>query len=134
VPTMGQLKLVVAVTAASGVGYLGANVMPLMNSAVIDGTVSVVASAGHVGPYGTADQAGNVSEWTEGIHTSYRGDKGGNWLGGSIAATDFGSLATPTNESSGRGFRLTEVPEPSRYLLSLTAIATLLSLRRRLRA
>ena len=36
--TMGQVKLVVAVTAASGVGYLGANVMPVMNSAVMDGT------------------------------------------------------------------------------------------------
>jgi len=98
------------------------------------GTVSVVATAGSTGYYGTFDQAGNVSEWTEGIHdTTYRGDKGGNWAGGSIRADSFGSVNTPTNEGMTRGFRLTTVPEPSRYLLSITAIATLLSLRRRLR-
>ncbi len=95
--------------------------------------VSVVASAGNTSHYGTFDQAGNVSEWTEGVYTTNRGDKGGNWAGGSLRADDFGSNADPTTEYSTRGFRLTAVPEPSRYLLSLTAIATLWSLRRRLR-
>jgi sulfatase modifying factor 1 len=98
-----------------------------------DDTVSVVATAGNTSHYGTFDQAGNVSEWTEGIYTTYRGAKGGNWTGESIRADSFNSVATPTDEGSTRGFRLTAVPEPSRYLLSITAIATLWSLRRRLR-
>ena len=95
-----------------------------------DVTVSVVAGAGNVGPYGTFDQAGNVSEWTEGISSTYRGDKGGTWLGGSVQATEFGSLNTPTNEGSSRGFRLTTLPEPSASLFAACALVTLALLRR----
>ncbi len=94
-----------------------------------DATVSVVATAGNTGQYGTFDQCGNVSEWTEGISGTNRGDKGGDWTGGSIRSDDFGALNGPTNEGSTRGFRLVMVPEPGSVLLSIIALAAIASLR-----
>ena len=67
-------------------------------------------------PYGTFDQGGNVWEWNEAIISgSSRGLRGGasssldvNFLHASLR-----NYFSPTNESYGLGFRVSEVPEPA---------------------
>jgi formylglycine-generating enzyme required for sulfatase activity len=82
-------------------------------------------------PYGTFDQGGNVSEWTEAIlGTSFRQKRGGSFLDtySPMDAADRGYKTTPTYEESTNGFRLVELPEPA--TLSLMALGGLVALRR----
>jgi formylglycine-generating enzyme required for sulfatase activity len=70
-------------------------------------------------PYGTFDQGGNVSEWTEAQYDPPgRGQIGGTWSGDYIFMASH-SLYTnsPANEFSNTGFRVAAVPEPSTWLL-----------------
>ena len=62
-------------------------------------------------PYGTFDQGGNVWEWTEAVVSdSYRGLRGGSFSPiNNIQAASRGSY-NPTEEDSGVGFRVAEVP------------------------
>jgi formylglycine-generating enzyme required for sulfatase activity len=73
-----------------------------------------------LGPYGTFDQAGNVSEWNETLTSpNNRGIRGGDW--GSTAAllrSNLRAFAVPTAGGPGLGFRLVLVPEPSTLLLA----------------
>jgi sulfatase modifying factor 1 len=98
----------------------------------------VGAFAKSASPYGTFDQGGNVSEWTETISTWYgvsaRVIRGGGY------STDYGLLyagyrsfynstlgsgSEPTQESSGIGFRVAAaaVPEPSTMILAAAFVA-----------
>jgi formylglycine-generating enzyme required for sulfatase activity len=98
------------------------------------GNVTTVGSAGPLSQsfYGTSDQGGNVSEWDEANIGGFRG-----WRGG-----QFNSLADPLQSSSRSfigafdeanvtGFRVATVPEPGTLLLTITALATLLTVRRK---
>jgi formylglycine-generating enzyme required for sulfatase activity len=60
--------------------------------------------------YGTFDQGGNVSEWTE-----YSGASlGGSWFFNSVSLqADSNTIAAPSNEAGAFGFRLASIPEPS---------------------
>jgi sulfatase modifying factor 1 len=82
-------------------------------------------------PYGTFDQAGNVSEWTEGTNTdaTFRSSLGGHY--NSTANTPIGLnkyTFDPTTEAGTMGFRVVHVPEP--FTLSLMSISSLLLLKR----
>ncbi|MCC6356654.1 MAG: SUMF1/EgtB/PvdO family nonheme iron enzyme [Verrucomicrobiae bacterium] len=73
--------------------------------------------------YGTFDQGGNVSEWTE---TTYPGNmrvrRGGYWGNGAGSLSSTARDAyIPTQERSDTGFRLAAIPEPP----ALTAAACL---------
>ena len=84
-------------------------------------------------PYGTFDQGGNVWEWNEPIlGPSYRGVWGGSFGSGDFtlrAAIQLG--ISPTDDSSGIGFRVSEVPEPGSAALLLASVVGLLARRRR---
>lgn len=71
-------------------------------------------------PYGTFDQGGNVWEWNEAVISGlYRGLRGGAFDCGndSLHASGRNYGYAPTLESSGVGFRVSEVPEPGSVLL-----------------
>jgi formylglycine-generating enzyme required for sulfatase activity len=73
-------------------------------------------------PYGTSDQGGNVSEWTEfsAALGMSRGNRGGAWNStfGSLLSSA-GTIATATSETDAIGFRVatSAVPEPNQVLL-----------------
>jgi formylglycine-generating enzyme required for sulfatase activity len=91
-----------------------------------------VNDAGGPSPYGTIGQGGNVYEWTEtaldGVNDStseFRARRGGLWedLAGGLVSShrDIGDPAD--FGSSGVGFRVASVPEPSTYALLLMTAA-----------
>ncbi|MGA2033361.1 MAG: SUMF1/EgtB/PvdO family nonheme iron enzyme [Thermoguttaceae bacterium] len=77
--------------------------------------------AGSPGPYGTYDQAGDVSQWTEAdVGGSSRGLRGGTFLSSSIymeASVRFNVI--PSVEASNLGFRVASTPEPGSIALLL---------------
>jgi formylglycine-generating enzyme len=87
---------------------------------------------GSASPYGTFDQGGNVSEWTEAIISTNRGWRGGDFHGGESllnASSRFG--VNPTGSSDATGFRLVVIPEPdTAVLLSMGVLG--LACRRRI--
>ena len=83
-----------------------------------------VTDVGHfsasVGPYGTYDQDGNVSEWNETlVDINIRGVRGGAWSTayGDLMST-LRSAGSPTYEAASVGFREANVPEPSTFALA----------------
>ena len=70
-------------------------------------------------PYGTFDQGGNVWEWNEAIlYGSYRGLRGGAFYDGDYTLlASYRDIYDPTDEISGVGFRVSEVPEPATICL-----------------
>jgi formylglycine-generating enzyme required for sulfatase activity len=91
-------------------------------------------TAGSAGPlsnsfYGTADQAGNVSEWNEAfaigtINNARRGYSGGDFISGFFAfAADFRAMEPADTEKDTRGFRLAMIPEPSSLILAAFGLA-----------
>lgn len=84
-------------------------------------------------PYGTFDQGGNVLEWNEAvIGSSFRGLRGGAWLGASIFLhAVFQDSFVPAREFGFVGFRVATVPEPSTTLLGALAAVGLLLRRKR---
>jgi len=85
-------------------------------------------------------QSGNAWEWMEtefdGVNDSSgssRGLRGGSWSGSSflLPASSRYDFFAPTLESSGVGFRVASVPEPSAVLLTFLAAGASLTRRRR---
>ena len=101
-----------------------------------DGNVTTVGSAAANNYFGTADMAGNVSEWTDAVVGTNRGLRGGSWgsQAGQLASTG-GLNTTPTYESNAgaQGFRLASVavPEPTSLVLTMLAGGVMLIRRRR---
>lgn len=88
----------------------------------LDGNVTTVGSAGVASEsfYGTSDQTGNVSEWTEGLFSEefpLRMVRGGAW--DSRLFTDVSSAiwrpTGPDVEHAVIGFRVATVPEPAGF-------------------
>jgi formylglycine-generating enzyme required for sulfatase activity len=114
-------------------------------SAVYNGVASVPAivdSAGGLSPYGTMGQGGNVFEWTEsafaGTNSSSsesRATRGGYWLDTEVNLRSSGRFnVVPAGESSGIGFRVASVPEPSTYALLLLGAGAVYCWKRRKRS
>jgi formylglycine-generating enzyme len=102
-----------------------------------NGNVTTVGSAGPASAsfFGTYDQAGNVREWTEGLHPLFADSnvsRGGSWVDSSLAASvqRYGGQASV---EQWYGFRLATVPEPSTYVLAALGFAAVLLARRRTR-
>jgi hypothetical protein len=81
-------------------------------------------------PYGTFDQGGNFYEMNEAIVSGvYRNMRGGSfgYFGANMMASDRGFLqSVPTAEGGGKGFRVSQVPEPATFvLLALTGLGML---------
>jgi formylglycine-generating enzyme required for sulfatase activity len=84
-------------------------------------------------PYGTFDQGGNQTEWTETVpRSSRRSLRGGSWADRRFSLRAAAQNANiPTNEFHGVGFRVASIPEPSTMLLGVLVCLGLLRLRRR---
>lgn len=99
-----------------------------------------VTLAGGLSPYGTMGQGGNAWEWEEtdfdlvnDSPSSVRGGRGGDWEGGYINLHALSRASgAPNAVFFDIGFRVAGViPEPSTLLLTITAFATLLTVRRK---
>lgn len=113
-------------TGNSALLWDGSHPLPDINYSMLDVGLYPLTS----GPYGTLDQAGNVWEWTEALHTTpiYRVLRGGSWAGGvadgSSALTR--SFAGPSGGGTDSyGFRLASIPEPSTVALLVIGLATI---------
>ncbi|MHB1036182.1 MAG: formylglycine-generating enzyme family protein [Pirellulales bacterium] len=89
------------------------------------------------GPYGTFDQGGNASEWSERIHywrsTIYRAALGGDWQNGPAVMLSPGGFGAgqPGTGYGNIGFRVVSVPEPGSLTILLVGAMTLLAYARR---
>jgi formylglycine-generating enzyme len=132
--TQSDTAPTVATANATGdVSNPGTNVANYNNGAdwnSLDGNVTTVGGAAANNYFGTADQGGNLAEWTQLISGSNRGRRGGSWLSpetGLAATTSVASAAT--GESFDIGFRVASIPEPSAVLLG--GLGLLMVMRRR---
>lgn len=85
--------------------------------------------------YGTFDQGGNVSEWTEAIvrFGTDRGMRGGSYSGyATELQAAYRDASSPSYEHSRIGFRVVQaVPEPSSLIALTVGLVSLAGLRRR---
>ena len=133
-----DLPTLATADAAGNINNPGANVANYLQGAdwnTQNGNVTTVGSAGSAsaGFFGTHDQAGNVREWTEGLHPLFADSnvmRGGSWVDSSLAASlqRYGGQASVEHWY---GFRLATVPEPSAYVLAAMGFAAMLLARRR---
>jgi formylglycine-generating enzyme required for sulfatase activity len=82
--------------------------------------------------YGTNDQGGNVSEWSDDVSAQLRRVFGGSWYDPAIrmSTTSF-YYAGETGEYGNRGFRVASVPEPSALSLAMVFSTALCARRKR---
>ncbi len=106
-----------------------------------DGNLTTVGSALAVNYFGTADQAGNVHEWTDAVLRSSRVLRGGSWAFNSTYLPAINSISSsPSNEFNYVGFRVASVvasvpvPEPGTFLPAAVLVMGALLRRRRGRA
>jgi hypothetical protein len=83
-------------------------------------------------PYGTYDQGGNVSEWTE-MGGVCRFVRGGDYVSQSLLAADNRGDPFVTDHSAWLGFRVSEVPEPASMAILAVGSIGMLMRRRGLR-
>ncbi len=84
--------------------------------------------------YGTFDQGGNVWEWNDAvINGDSRGLRGSSWLEiyESLLTSPVRSLSYPSDEDTGVGFRIVNVPEPTSWVLTMLAGGVILVRRKR---
>ncbi len=94
------------------------------------GTVTLGASAASTSPYGTYDQSGNVSEWTETTRGLAHIVRGGAFEDSAGYVSTSVALEILTGEEFDHlGFRLA-IPEPSSFVMTLLAGGLLLRRRR----
>jgi formylglycine-generating enzyme required for sulfatase activity len=87
--------------------------------------------------YGTADQGGNVFEWTESVVNGGRGWRGGSFNQGVVLLSSTAKNANhPAFGTGFAGFRVATiaVPEPSTYVLAAIGVLGLLAFRRHTRS
>lgn len=112
----------------------GANVANYNNSVVwnnLRGNVTTVGSALAANYFGTADQGGNVWEWTDAVINSSRGLSGGGYSSAEVGLSSrYRGSAAPAGESASIGFRVASVPEPATLILT-AGFGGLLLIRRR---
>jgi formylglycine-generating enzyme required for sulfatase activity len=90
-------------------------------------------------PYGTSDQAGNVSEWNETLFdSSFPGFRGGSWhdpfhLADYLHASGRLAGIGPTFEGDEWGFRVASIPEPTTMCLATLGMLVVLSCTQRCR-
>ena len=98
-----------------------------------NGNVTTVGSAAANNYFGTADQGGNVWEWTDAvIYGSSRVLRGGSYnIGESYLSASGGDESGPTGEFNSLGFRLASVPEPTSIVLTMLAGGVMLVRRKR---
>jgi formylglycine-generating enzyme len=84
-------------------------------------------------PYGTFDQGGNLSEWTETNIDSFLGVRGGSWGGNyyDLLASHRNNSVNPTIGRSNGGFRVACIPEPGSITLFVCGLVGGLVFRRR---
>lgn len=103
---------------------------PSVNALTPVGAFSLASSY-----YGTFDQGGNVSEWTEEIFGSSpggRGVRGGSWSNPmSYTGGNFGDSTAPGNQFQNLGFRVVILPEPGPIALVAIGAALMAVWRRR---
>jgi formylglycine-generating enzyme required for sulfatase activity len=94
---------------------------------VNDGALPVGSYFNAASFYGTFDQAGNASEWTDAIKGTGRSLRGGAWsLEDYYLSSAFGSSLTAGAQDGASGFRvvnLTQIPEPSTFAVILGGMA-----------
>jgi sulfatase modifying factor 1 len=99
-----------------------------------------ITQAGGLSHYGTMGQNGNAAEWTESAFAAPNDDpnegraiRGGNWTQseGLLRSSNRTNSFSPSGSSSGTGFRVASVPEPSTVMLILSAAGFSLLKRRR---
>jgi MYXO-CTERM domain-containing protein len=105
------------------------------------GNLTTVGSALAVNYFGTADQAGNVYEWTDAVLRSSRVLRGGSWAFNSTYLPATNSISSsPSNEFNYVGFRVASVvasvpvPEPGTFLPAAALVVGALLRRRRPRS
>lgn len=104
-------------------------------SPVLDSTLNYLTDVGiYTGSesyYGTFDQGGSVSEWSDAVISgTKRGLRGGSWRTGPLEMRSLDRTSNdPTFESSTIGFRI--VPEPSSSVLVMLGGISMMLLRRR---
>jgi len=84
-------------------------------------------------PYGTFDQAGNLTEWTELVlYETMRQIRGGSFATriGTLHVSNRGNADYPTNDNYGFGFRVSHIPEPASLALLAFGTVTMLTRRR----
>lgn len=120
-------------TPTGDIGNPGANVANYGSSAdwnSVDGNLTTAGSAGSSSAsyYGTFDQAGNVTEWTDSYYTNpaYRFANGGA-ANSAAFLLRFNAEAgsTPDSTNDFLGFRVATVPEPSSVALAGFGLAVL---------
>ncbi len=99
---------------------------------VQNGNVTTVGSAAANNYFGTADQGGNVREWSDAVIGSSRGLRGGAWsFSELLLRAAFRGLILPSDEDLNVGFRVASVPEPSGLVLTMLASGMMLVRRKR---
>jgi formylglycine-generating enzyme required for sulfatase activity len=141
-PTQSDTAPTVGTANSTGViSNPGVNVVNYGSGAVWNGqtgNVTTVGSAAANNYFGTADQAGNVWEWTDA--TGARALRAGAWINdANILAASYRDFDTGTFENANGGFRVASVvasvpvpvPEPSAFLVSVLLVSAVLIRRRR---
>lgn len=131
---------VASANSTGGISNPGANVANYASGAdwnSRDGNVTTVGSAAANNYFGTADQAGNVSEWNDAVlYGTNRESRGGSFGMTAFGVSSSAYMIGLSGEENGLGFRvasssLSAVPEPTALLSMAGLLGSGFLLRRR---